>query len=159
MASMFMPDGDGLGGLLGDLIGTNPKIQVMSESFDPGAGDPIAVYRLDDDSLAGMCVVSLPQAARIGALIAMLPVGAAEDAEKTGALSDSLADNFTEVMNICAQLFSSGGAEHVRLEAVFTERSSLPKEAEKLLGASAERADFSISICDETAGSLSVLTT
>ena len=46
-----------------------------------------------------------------------MPAGGAEAAIEDGELPASIADNFTEVLNILSALFNTSGAPHLRLYA------------------------------------------
>jgi len=157
MSSIAIPDKASLTKLLGDLLGAELKLNPLPKPAKASSGDPVAVYRTDDGSLAGACSASLSAAARMGAMIAMIPIAAVEEAEKQGALPEHMAENYREVMNICAQILSSGSAPHVRLDTLYTDRSGLPEDVQKMLGAPSARADFSVATDGESPGEISFL--
>src|SRR3546814_7319002 len=73
-----------------------------------------------DDSLqlAALVVCDLPMSAHAGAAIGLVPPDQALAAIADGALTDALAENLYEVLNIAAAMFNVDGAPHVRLHAL-----------------------------------------
>lgn len=74
----------------------------------------IGTYLRDDDTLTGACVVDIYLAAYAGCAMSGLPAGAAQDAVKSGSLTDVMAANLGEVANICTRLLMDDSSDHLR---------------------------------------------
>ena len=77
----------------------------------------VATYVDDEGRLVALCGADLRFVARSGASLSMIAPEVAEEMIAAGEVSDSILENFHEVMNICSRLLmrESGGA-HLRLE-------------------------------------------
>jgi hypothetical protein len=82
--------------------------------------DPLIVGRyLDDDGeTAALLVSDVDFAAISGAALAMIPKVVAGEAIKTGELSETLFDNFREVVNVFSSLLNAPSTPHLVLKGL-----------------------------------------
>lgn len=72
-------------------------------------------YGGDGATLAWMAA-DLPLAAHMGAALSLVPADAAQDCVKAGALDGTLRENFAEVLNVSACLFTRSDAGRMALQ-------------------------------------------
>lgn len=149
--------------LLPDQAATHELLSVLfSDGFEvkkvtPATGDKpayIAMFVREDQSpgAAGLC--SKEFAAYASAALSMLPSGVAKDAAKSGQLTEMMAGNLYEIMNICSRLLFSDATPHLRLTAV---TSAAEAEGMAQLQNEASRVEFEISIPKYGVGRLGFL--
>jgi hypothetical protein len=122
------------------------------------AEDPLIVGRyLDDEGeLAALLVSDIEFAAFAGAALAMIPKVVAAEAISAGALSDTLFENFREVVNVFSGVLNAPTTPHLVLKAL--ERH--PEDTEDLvdlMDAPRRRRDFDVTIEGYGSGVLAVL--
>ena len=105
--------------LLTDLLGREVTL-APTPPYAPGPDTPASVAVYVDDSLhiPALVVGDLAFSAHAGAALGLVPVGGAQAAIDDGKLTDTLAENLYEVLNIAASTFNVAGAEHLRLHAL-----------------------------------------
>ena len=152
-----------------------PKLKELSDHLEPLMGRATTVtasaapnkfketchtarYLTRDDKLAALCQVDFELAAFLGAALAMVPVGAAQDCVKEGKLSANLTDAFREVANILAGVLCVNGAPHVRWTEVATTLGALPADAKAVLAKPCDRVDFRVEVEGYGGGQLTVFT-
>lgn len=115
--SYEVPTSDSVTKLLSLILGDNLK----TTEHDPSASEDkfIATFIDREDKLVAVCASDLPFASYSGAALAMIPPDVAKECIKDGALSDSLSDNFYEIMNICSKLMLSESSDHLRLDKAY----------------------------------------
>ncbi|NHA00575.1 hypothetical protein G5V59_12575 [Nocardioides sp. W3-2-3] len=64
--------------------------------------------------MRALIACDLTFSAHAGAAIGLVPVGGAEAAIEDGKLTDTLAENLYEVLNIAASMFNVVGADHLK---------------------------------------------
>jgi len=74
-----------------------------------------------------------------------------------GALSDALAENTYEVLNIVASLFNAEGAEHHKLDGHFTPGQPVPPKVATWMLAYVARVDLTVDIKGYGVGALSIV--
>ena len=146
--------------MLGMLFGNDLKIN----PGDPVATDAdsksiVAIFVNADGSPATACFCDLPFAAYSGAALSMIPKGGAEDAAKSGELSEMMRGNLNEIMNICSRLFITNDTPHVKLETLYDKAGELPENARAMVDAAAGRSDFRVTIPGYGEGRMSFLST
>jgi hypothetical protein len=146
--------------MLGMLFGDHMKI-VPGEpvATGPDSKSMAAVYVNDEGVPATACVCDLPFAAYSGAALSMIPKGGAEDAAKSGELSEMMQGNLHEIMNICSRLFMNNDTPHVKLETLYDKISAMPENARAMIDAATGRSDFKVSIPGYGDGHVSFLCT
>lgn len=80
------------------------------------SGQRIATFINDDDKLVAACICNREFVVYSGAALSMIPAGGAEEMIAENSISDALAGNFHEVMNICTKLLMSDDSAHLRLD-------------------------------------------
>lgn len=102
--------------LLTELLGRDVTLSPTTP-YAPRTSEPVTIATYVDDHLNIVALVAcdLAFSARAGAAIGLVPPAGAEAAIEDGKLTDTLADNLYEVLNIGASVFNVPGADHVRL--------------------------------------------
>lgn len=157
MPKIHIPETGELGTQIGSLVGKTIKV---SKSDGPNSFDEschTARYLTRDDKLAALCQFDLPVAAYLGAALAMIPAGVAQEAAKEGDLGDNLTDAFSEVANIMAGLLCIDGAPHVRWVSIQKTLGDLEDDSKATVENPCRRID--IDIDGYGAGKLTILTT
>ncbi|MGB5540669.1 MAG: hypothetical protein WBO37_11305, partial [Gammaproteobacteria bacterium] len=126
---------------------------------DADCGYAAAVFVSDDGTPVTACVCDMQFAAFAGAALTRIPRGAAEDAVKSGKLSENMQGNLKEVMNICSRLFMDDNSPHLKLDNLYESIGVLPDSARSLMDSVQGRLDLIISIPDYGDGKLSFLST
>lgn len=116
--SYIIPDSDAVDKLLSIILGDGLTI---SENDSPEFESRyIATFINPEGQLVAVCASDMPFAGYSGAALAMIPAGAVEDCIKSDELTDSLSDNYYEVMNICSRLMLSDTSDHLKLDKTHT---------------------------------------
>ncbi|MEZ4282478.1 MAG: hypothetical protein R3F21_22970 [Myxococcota bacterium] len=152
-----------------------PKLKELSDHLEPLVGRTTTVtasaapnkfketaltarYLTRDDKLAALCHVDFELAAFLGAALAMVPVGAAQDCVKEGKLNANLTDAFREVANILAGVLCVNGAPHVRWTEVTPNLAGLAADAKAVVAKPCDRFDVRVEIDGYGGGQLTILT-
>ena len=117
-----------------------------------------ARYVMRDERIAAVCQVDLELAAFLGAALALVPAGAAQDAAKEGDLGPNLTDAFCEVVNILAGVLCVDGAPHVRWVDIAKGLGTVAADAKAVLAKPCDRLDVVVDIEGYGSGKLSILT-
>lgn len=117
----------------------------------------VAVYV--DDRLAMYAVVlfDLALAAHAGAALALYPPEVAHAAVEIQILSDALAENVSEIMNVMTPLLSATDAPHLRLHKVYQADDRLPPDIAALASTLGRRLDLGLAISGYDSGELSIV--
>jgi hypothetical protein len=120
--------------------------------------DPLIVGRYRDDAgvLAALLVSDLDFAAMSGAALAMIPKVVAAEAIKSGELSETLFDNFREVVNVFSSLLNAPSTPHLVLEAI-ERHPDATEDIRAVMDAPTRRRDFAVTIEGYGSGALAVL--
>ncbi|HEX7097266.1 MAG TPA: hypothetical protein VF183_15375 [Acidimicrobiales bacterium] len=120
--------------------------------------DPLVVGRyLDDDGeLAALVVSDLAFAAISGAALAMIPKVVVDEAIKRGQLSDTLVENFREVVNVFSSLLNTPTTPHLVLKGLGRHPEETADLREVLTSPSRQRT-FDVTIEGYGSGCLGVL--
>ena len=105
-----------------------------------------ASYLRDDGSVGAAVVSDIEVAAFAGAALALIPKGVANDCVKDGELTEMLADNFHEVLNVASAWFNGKGAPHVSLGEVTDPGGRPAQTVQAVVANHAERADFEVEV-------------
>ncbi|SFC32649.1 hypothetical protein SAMN04487968_105189 [Nocardioides terrae] len=141
-------------GVLGRDVTLSP-----SAPFAPGPKAPASVAVYVDDALriTGLIVCDLRVSAYAGGALGLVPLGGADAAVEAGALTETLAENLYEVLNIAASMFNEPGADHLRLHELHPAGVPLPPLVRAQTLTLGRREDVSIDIAGYGAGQLSVV--
>ena len=144
---------DVIDGLLGKEVSVAPADALTPADTIGGA---LALYVDDSNRLGAVAGWDLSLAANVGAAVALVPVGAAEDAIEEQYLPDHLLENLSEVSNVLASVFQLPGNPHLRLSQMYRPINSADNDAVALLYALGNRIDLSVSVPNYGGGRLSV---
>lgn len=140
-------------GLLGREIAITDGLPV-----DVGLPKPVIASYVDDyGHLRAVALMSFGLAARSGAALALIPMGAVEVAEEDRVLPPNLFDNAYEICNVLAAPFGDAMGEHLRLADAYPPSSAVPAN---LLGVAAQvaaREDVALEITGYGTGTLSLV--
>jgi hypothetical protein len=107
--------------MLADLLGVAVTAKLAPRPF---AADEacVAIYSSAGPApvvASALVLCDLGFVAGAGAALSMLPVPLAAEALKTGRISETLMENWGEVVNVCSSLFNEVSVSHVRLTGRF----------------------------------------
>jgi len=147
--------------MLGMLFGDELEIKSAETPLDTGAdsNNAAALFVSDDGEPVTACICDLPFAAFAGAALSMIPKGGAEDAAKSGDLSETMLGNLHEIMNICSRLFMKSDSPHLKLENIYSSIKDLPENAREMVGTVKDQLHFQVTIPGYGDGHLSFLAT
>jgi hypothetical protein len=150
-----MPNAQQLGDFLRDLLGKEVTLTVQPAELgvDQADGLMCGVLIEADGSVGGACIADLAAAAYAGASLAMIPKGAADEAVAAGELTQTLTDNFAEVVNIVTGIVNTPISEHLRMSGIELGVSDAVRD---LLIKAAGRVSFDIEIEDYGAGKIAL---
>lgn len=106
--------------LLTQIVG-KPVTSEVAPAAAAAASGPglVATYETGTGELAAICVSDLELVANAGAALCMIPPYVAQESIKAKKiLEPSLSENYQEVLNICARLFSDSPDSRIRLRSV-----------------------------------------
>ncbi|HVW34504.1 MAG TPA: hypothetical protein VHL53_18365 [Acidimicrobiia bacterium] len=156
-ASFPVPIQEDIRDLLMDLLGRGTAVDKVSplvlEDDQPAV---IAEYRTDEGTVGAICLVDAPFAIRTAGALTMVPPAAVADNLRKGDVSESL-ENFTEIVNILAQLLNSPKTSHLRLAGVHIVPGELPDGVSSLVARPEFRRDFAVEIEGYGGGRISLL--
>ncbi|NYG58712.1 hypothetical protein BJ980_001635 [Nocardioides daedukensis] len=144
--------------LLTELLGRDVELS-PGAPLAPGPATPATIASYVDDSLqlAALVVCDLPLSAHAGAAIGLVPPDQALAAIADGALTDALAENLYEVLNIAAAMFNVDGAPHVRLHALAPAGGPIDPQLMARALTLGRREDAALTISGYGAGRLSIV--
>lgn len=158
-AKIYVPKPKELAEHLEPLIGRTTTLKPSAAPNKFKESCHTARYLTRDGKLGAICQFDLELAVFLGAALAMIPAGGAEDAVKAGALTGPQMDAFREVSNVLAGILCLNAAPHVRWADVTPSLAALPADAKAIAAKPFERADFRVDIDGYGGGNLSILTT
>lgn len=127
--------------------------------FAPGPATPASVAVYVDDALriTALIACDLAFSAYAGAALGLVPAAGAELAVTEGALSETLAENLYEVLNIAASTFNTPGHTHLRLHALHPAGAPLPAAVRAQALTLGRREDLAVDIAGYGSGRISVV--
>lgn len=123
----------------------------------PDTAASVAVYVDDQLRISALILCDLAFSARAGAAIGLIPAGGAQAAIDDGKITDVIAENLYEVLNIAASMFNVPGADHLRLHALHPAGPPLDPQLRISALTLGRREDLSIDIAGYGAGAVSVV--
>lgn len=155
---VHLPQPKQLRDLLADLLGRDVTLS-PSAPFAPGPDTPASVAVYVDDSLriSALIACDLALSAHAGASIGLIPVGDALAAIGDGKVTDAIAENLYEVLNIAASTFNVAGADHLRLHALHPAGPPLDPQLRISTLTLGRREDLAVDIAGYGSGVLSVV--
>jgi hypothetical protein len=155
MSAARLPSAADFAARLGALLGR--RVLARAQPHASVATAAIAVYRDDAGAALVVCAADLAFAAGSGAALAQILPAVAREQVEDGTVSGSIAENFHEVMNVCATLFNQPGLRHVRLREVEHSPPAAPKSAASLLPAVRQQLHLEVDVEGYGKGRLSML--
>jgi hypothetical protein len=158
LATTPVPAAKAVRDMLTDLLGRTVEVS-SSLPYAPKPGEPtsVAVYVDDRTVVRAVGVVDLGFSARAGAAIGLVPSPTAEDAVGTGLLSETLAENLYEVLNIAASLLNAEGVVHVKLHEMYAAGTRPPVQIAECMQALGRRLDLGVDISGYGKGRFSLV--
>ncbi len=140
-----------------DLLFRNVDV-LPSEPVAVGPRNPIAVGVYVDDAmrLAAVAVADLPLAAYVGASIGLVPKGGAQAAIEDGVLPQSIAENFSEVLNVLSALLNVEGRQ-LRLHATYAPGQLAPGDVMAVVRTLGRRVDLAVTVAGYGTGHLGLV--
>lgn len=156
--AVHLPQPKQLKDLLTELLGRDVTLS-PSTPYAPGLDEPTSIALYVDDRLNIVAVIAcdLPFSAHAGAAIGLVPPGGADAAVEDGKLTDTLAENLYEVLNIGASVFNVPDADHVRLHALHPAGPPTDPQLRLRVLTLGRREDLTVDIAGYGAGRLSVV--
>jgi hypothetical protein len=156
--AVHLPAPKQLRDLLADLLDRDVTL-APTTPYAPGPTTPASVAVYVDDSLRirAAMICDLPLSAYAGAAIGLVPPGGADAAVGDGALTDTLRDNLSEVLNIAASVFNVPGAEHLRLHELHPAGPPLQPQVRLHALTLGRREDLAVDVPGYGSGVLSVV--
>jgi hypothetical protein len=150
-----MPSAAQLGEFLGDLLGKEITVTPRADELDGDDGTAVVcgVLRDEQGQVGGACIADLPAAAYVGAALAMIPKGAADEAVAGGELTETLRDNFGEVVNILTGVVNTPIHAHLRMVGV---EAGVSDDVRALLIKAAGRSTFDVEVDDYGTGRIAL---
>ncbi len=147
LATTPLPPAKAVRDMLSDLLGRNVEVR-LSLPYAPRPSEPttLAVYVDDRTVVRAVGVVDMGFSARTAAAIGLVPARTADAAVADGLLSETLAENLHEVLNIAASLLNAEGAVHVRLHEMYAPGTHPPVPVVECMQALGRRLDLGVDI-------------
>ncbi|MDO5672827.1 MAG: hypothetical protein Q4G30_08270 [Actinomycetaceae bacterium] len=141
------------------LLGRTVEVETDYEIIDPHAefGACTALFVDGLQRMYAIAVMDLDLAAYVGAALALLPPGAAQDAINEGNIGDHIIENVYEVLNVLSSLFNKPGAPHLSIYLMYTPGEKLPPDVHETATSYVERRDSILDIEGYGKGRLGIL--
>ncbi|WP_448631347.1 hypothetical protein [Cellulomonas soli] len=154
-----LPNAKDVRELVMGLVGRDVEVLTGGGMVDPTSpsGALVGVYVDNRLTLTALVILDVPLAAYVGAALGLVPAAAAKDAAYEETLTDNLAENAGEVLNVMASLFNAEGAPHVRLDRLYQPREPLPADIAQWVLAYVRRTDLDVTIEGYGSGKFSLL--
>lgn len=123
----------------------------------PDTAASIAVYVDDQLRISALIVCDLAFSAHAGAAIGLIPPGGAQAAIDDGKITDTIAENLYEVLNIAASMFNVAGADHLRLHALHPAGPPIDPQLRISALTLGRREDLTVDVAGYGAGAVSVV--
>jgi hypothetical protein len=148
-----------IGSTLKELLRRNIQATLRQGTTTVGPGVRfVAEYsQAEGHGSSGYCVCDIAFAARTGAALTVIPSGAAEEAIRAGVVTDTLNENFHEVLNVMARFFSLGGSTRANLGAVHLPGEVLNSTVVAHLAKPAARLDLTVDVTGYGTGLLTLV--
>jgi translation elongation factor EF-Ts len=135
-----LPPAELVGRLIAGLVGRAVTVdKVPPPTMDLSEPMTVAAYIRDNGLIGAVVVSDLALTAQLGAALAMVPAGVANEAIELGALPDDLVENHREIVNVAARLFNRPNLPHMKLRDVDVTPTTLPADVNGLLNRFSER--------------------
>jgi two-component system chemotaxis response regulator CheY len=144
-----------LHGLLRRAVTASPAPPIP---LPPRDGRTIVEYRRDGGDPAVACgIFDVPFAARAGAAFSLIPALAAAEMIVSRRLTDVVAENLHEVLNVMSRLLDSGGSARISLGPIHRPGEPLARELAARIAKPGARIDLCVEIAGYGKGNLTLL--
>lgn len=116
----------------------------------------VASYAIDNGDLVAVCVCDLEFTLSGGAALCLIPAPEAARNAKAKRLDPLLFENFTEILNICAQLFGGSNTQRVKLASVYSKIGDAPAGVKEIIDKGRVRREIQVSIAGYGTGKMAV---
>lgn len=140
-----LPQANQLASYLGRLLRRDVEAKLLAK---PAAGKLAyaGTFHGGERTPIAMCAADLRLAAYTGAALSMIPPDAAQEQVDAGALEETLAENFAEVLNVLARVFVVPESHRVTLLSSIFPPAGVPATLEGVPPAQVKRADFELTL-------------
>lgn len=154
-----LPSAKDVRDLMEGLLGREVQVRTGGTMVDPtvGGGALVGVYVDRLLALKAICLFDVPLAAYVGAAIGLVPARMAQECAAAEALESPLDENAGEVLNVLASLMNAEHAPHVRLDATYAPRETLPHDVAPWVKAYVRRTDLDVDVSGYGTGRFSLL--
>jgi len=153
----MLPDRKDIKDLFEGLLGRDVDV-TDGKPVDIGIPRPVVATYIDDyNHLRGLAVLEFGLAARVGAAIALVPMGAVEVAEEDRLLPLNLFENASEICNVLAAPFGEAMGDHLRLAEVYSPADPIPAHILTVAAQVAAREDVRLNVAGYGSGDLSII--
>lgn len=144
--------------LLAELLGRDVDL-APAAPFAPGpeTAASIAVYVDDTLRISALIAADLPLSAHAGSAIGLVPAAASQAAIEARALTETMAENLYEVLNVAAAMFNVPGATHLRLHELHPAGTALSPQLRARALTLGRREDLEVTIAGYGSGVLSIV--
>ena len=145
--------------LLEGMLGRDIEMNIVGDKVAPDSpGCVVGEYTDVMGKVHAVIAADLSTAAHMGAAIALVPAGGAEASIEDGFLSETLRENFGEVLNVMASLFNKDDHVHLKLDGVYdAAQVAIPSTAARLMSGYGPSLSTNTEIKGYGTGLLSVL--
>lgn len=139
------------------LVGREIVVETGGKMIDPAEGALVGVYVDRFYNLVALTLLDVPLAAHLGAALGLMPARLSAEAAELEALSSTLTENASEVLNVTAALLNDEHAPHARLDRVYQPGEPLPNDIGQWVLAYVRRTDLTMEVTGYGKGSFSLL--
>jgi hypothetical protein len=129
-ATYQLPGGEVVAEFLGDLYGLT--VTAADAATADVAISAVGVYVNEAGEVRGYVACDLPAAVKLGASLTQVPMGGVEDAIASGGVSENLAENLFEVLNISVNLFEGRDSARIVFDRLATDEAEVGPLTEQL---------------------------
>jgi len=153
-----LPTRAAIGELMSSLVGkevTTSEQPPWNDSLKQAAF--VGTYVDNKDTVKALVLGDLSLACFVGSALSMVPAEEAQTVVKSGKISDSMAENCREIINVAASLFNSGSATHLKLKTAHFDMAALPDDVKAWVAKPPARMDLQANVPDYGPGRMSVM--
>jgi two-component system chemotaxis response regulator CheY len=133
-------------------------VSVPPMQLPPRSTHFVAEYLVDRKSVAACAITDLAFAVHVGAALTLIPTCVATESIGTGQLTESIDDNFREVLNVTSRFFGATEKEALSLGKVYRPGEPPPVELRVRLRQPVARIDLRVVVDTYGEGSLTLVT-
>lgn len=128
--------------------------------FTISVSDPCvtATYLGDGGALIAVCVCDIELVANAGAALVLIPAPVAKESVRARKIDEGLAENFQEILNICASIVGSADNHRTSLGNVYLTQAARPPEVAQFIKASRSQNAVKLTIAGYEGGRMCIFT-